>query len=91
MEKQEKKVSKRIEFAPSKSNKQLIIPSKYFLDDIRVTELEYYGITPDTTLEEVMKEEPSDSSKFNEWQIKVSLVKQRDGDPSNPLSGIFEF
>jgi len=86
-----KKVSKRIEFAPSKRNKQVMVPSRYYLDDVEVTAMEYYGITPETTLEEVMAQEPADYSKFGEWEIKVSLVKERDGDASNPLHGIIGF
>ena len=63
-----------------------MIPSKFFLDDKEVTELEYYGITPETTLKEVMAQEPADYSKFAEWQAKVSLIKERDGSSNNVLS-----
>ena len=84
-----KKVSKRREFGVSRG--QTLVPSKWFLDDVEVTEMEFYGITPETTLEEVMAQEPADYSKFGEWKIKVSLIKERDGDPSNPLHGIIGF
>jgi hypothetical protein len=40
--------------------------------------MEYYGITDQTTLEEI-GEEPADVLEFQEWQIKRSILKHRDG------------
>lgn len=48
-----KKVSKRIEFGKSSHSPDLYVPSRWFLDDVEVTEMEYYGITPQTTLEDI--------------------------------------
>jgi hypothetical protein len=77
------KVSKRIEFGKSSHNPDLYVPSRWFLDDVEVTEMEYYGITPQTTLEDIGGE-PADMSAYQEWKIKRSIIKHRDG-------GVFHF
>ena len=64
-----KKVSKRIEFGKSRHNPNLYVPSRWFLDEVEVTEMEYYGITSQTTLEDIGGE-PADMSEYQEWQIK---------------------
>lgn len=71
-------VSKRIDFGPSKMNKNVYVPSKWFLDDVEVTEMEYYGITPTTTLEE-LGGEPFDQNEMMDWDRKKDLINQRDG------------
>jgi hypothetical protein len=73
-----KKVSKRIEFGKSRHNPNLYEPSRWFLDEVEVTEMEYYGITSQTTLEEI-GEEPADMLEYQEWKIKRSIIKHRDG------------
>ena len=73
-----KKVSKRIEFGKSEHNPNLYVPSRWFLDEVEVTEMEYHGITPQTTLEDI-GEEPADMLEYQEWQIKRSIIKNRDG------------
>jgi len=72
-----KKVSKRIEFGKSSHNPNLYVPARWFLDEVEVTEMEYYGITDQTTLEEI-GEEPADALEYQEWQIKRSILKHRD-------------
>jgi hypothetical protein len=72
-----KKVSKRIEFGKSEHNPNLYVPSRWFLDEVEVTEMEYHGITPQTTLEDI-GEEPADMLEYQEWQIKRSIIKNRD-------------
>ena len=73
-----KKVSKRIEFGTTSHNPNLYVPARWFLDDVEVTEMEYYGITPQTTLEDIGRE-PADMAEFQEWQIKRSIIQSRDG------------
>ena len=73
-----KKVSKRIEFGKSRHNPNLYVPSRWFLDEAEVTEMEYYGITSQTTLEDIGGE-PADMSEYQEWQIKRSIINNRDG------------
>ena len=73
-----KKVSKRIEFGKSKHNPNLYVPARWFLDGVEVTEMEYYGITPQTTLEDI-GEEPAGALEFQEWKTKRSIIEQRDG------------
>ena len=73
---QEKKVSKKIEFGPSKHNKNTFVPCKWFLDEVEVTEMEYYGITAETTIDD-LGEEPADMKSYQEWQIKKSIIEQR--------------
>ena len=74
-----KEVSKRITFGASKHNSNLYVPVKWFLDKAEVTEMEYYGITSQTTLEDI-GEEPADMLEYQEWKVKKSLIKHRDGD-----------
>lgn len=71
-----KKVSKRIEFGQSRHNSY--VPARWFLDDVEVTQMEYYGITPQTTLEDIGKE-PFDMLEYQEWKVKRSIIKNRDG------------
>ena len=73
-----KKVSKRIEFGKSEHNPNLYLPSRWFLVEVEVTEMEYYGITPQTTLEDI-GEEPADFFEFQEWKTKRSIIEHRDG------------
>ena len=72
-----KEVSKRIEFGKSEHNPNLYVPVKWFLDEVEVTEMEYYGITPQTTIEDI-GEEPADMLDYQEWQVKRSLIRHRD-------------
>jgi hypothetical protein len=72
-----KKVSKRIEFGKSRHNPNLYEPAQWFLDEVEVTEMEYYGITSQTTLEEI-GEEPADMLEYQEWKIKRSIIQHRD-------------
>ena len=69
---------KRIEFAASKRNKNHYVPSQWFLNDIEVTEMEYYGITKDTTLKDIGVE-PADMAEYQEWQQKKAIIQERDG------------
>ena len=71
------KSSRVIKFGPSKRNENVLVPNKWLIDDVEVTEMEFYGITPDTTLEDI-GEEPADMIEFQEWKIKKSLIEQRD-------------
>jgi hypothetical protein len=73
-----KEVSKCIKFGKSKHNPDLYVPSRWFLDDVEVTEMEYYGITSETTIEDI-GEEPADIVEFKEWNTKKSIINQRDG------------
>ena len=73
-----KKVSKRIEFGKSRHNPNLYVPSRWFLDEEEVTEMEYYGTTSKTKLEDIGGE-PADMSEYQEWQIKRSIINNRDG------------
>ena len=70
-----KNVSKRIEFGNIEGN-GLLLPVKWFLDEVEVTEMEYYGITPQTTIEDI-GEEPADMLDYQEWQVKMSLRRVR--------------
>jgi hypothetical protein len=72
-----KRVSKRIEFGKSACY-GLLLPVKWFLDEVEVTEMEYYGITPQTTIEDIGKE-PADMLDYQEWLMKRSLIRHRDG------------
>ena len=69
------KNNKRIEFAPSEHNKLTLVPSKYYLNDVEVSQLEFYNITIETTLEEVLDQEPFNYSEYAEWETRVNLVK----------------
>tara|TARA_R110001606_G_scaffold388383_1_gene553652 strand:- start:443 stop:712 length:270 start_codon:yes stop_codon:yes gene_type:complete len=71
-------VSKTIKFGPSNFNENVFVPSKWFLDDVEVTEMEYYGITPETTLSD-LGGEPSCIKEFQEWKMKKTLIEERDG------------
>ena len=71
-----KDVSKRIEFGTTERNPNLYLPVKWFLDEVEVTEMEYYGITPQTTIEDI-GEEPADMLDYQEWQVKMSLRRVR--------------
>jgi hypothetical protein len=71
-----KKVSKTIEFGPSKHNKSTLVPCKWFLDEVEVTEMEYYGITAETTISDI-GEEPADMSEYQEWLIKKSIIEEK--------------
>ena len=69
-------VSKTIKFGPSNFNESVFVPSKWFLDDVEVTEMEYYGITAETTLNDI-GEEPFDMSEFQKWKIKKSIIEEK--------------
>jgi hypothetical protein len=71
-----KNVSKRIEFGNIACH-GLLLPVKWFLDEVEVTEMEYYGITPQTTIEDI-GEEPADMLDYQEWLMKRSLIRHRD-------------
>jgi hypothetical protein len=73
-----KAISKRIEFAPSRTDKNILVPSQWFLNDVECTELEYYGITPETK-ETDIGPEPANFSEFQEWKYKRDLIRDRDG------------
>lgn len=73
-----KEVKKCIKFGKSKGNSNLMVPSKWFLDDVEVTEMEYYGITSETTIED-LGDEPADMLEFQEWKMKKSIIEHRDG------------
>ena len=73
-----KDVSKRIEFGTTERNPNLYLPVKWFLDETEVSQLEYYGITSQTTLEDI-GEEPADMSEYQEWKVKKSIIENRDG------------
>jgi len=70
----QKEVSKKIEFGPNEFNPNVWEPARWFLDEVEVTEMQYYGITSETTLED-LGEEPADMKEFTDWQIKRSIVK----------------
>ena len=72
------KVSKCIKFGESKHNPNLYVPSRWFLDEVEVTEMEYYGITSKTTIEDI-GDEPADMLEFQEWKMKKSIIEHRDG------------
>jgi len=71
------KPKREIQFGPSKRNENVLVANKWLIDDVEVTEMEFYGITPNTTLEDI-GEEPADMKEFQDWQIKKSLIEQRD-------------
>jgi hypothetical protein len=72
-----KEVSKVIKFGPSDFNKNVFVPSKWFLDDVEVTEMQYYGITDETTISD-LGGEPACFKEFQEWNMKKTLIEERD-------------
>jgi len=71
--KSEKKVSRVIEFGQSERNENVLVPNKWLLNNVEVTEMEYYGITSETTIDD-LGEEPADMRSYQEWQIKKSII-----------------
>tara|TARA_R110000803_G_C11796013_1_gene298715 strand:+ start:285 stop:524 length:240 start_codon:yes stop_codon:yes gene_type:complete len=53
----------------------------YWINDKEVTELEYYGIDENTTIED-LGGEPFNYNEFQEWSHKCNLVKGVQGDVS---------
>ena len=72
-------LDKRIEFGPSKYDQDTFVPTNWYLGNEEVTEMEYYGLTDKTTIED-LGSEPAGYSEFQEWEMKKTLIKERDGD-----------
>ena len=68
-------LDKRVEFGPSEYNQNTFIPINWYIGNEEVTEMEYYGLTDKTTIED-LGPEPADFSEFIEWEIKMTLINK---------------
>jgi hypothetical protein len=67
-------MSKSINFQLNfSSNKPNTSTQAFWVDDKQVSEMEYYGIDENTTLEDIGSE-PFNYKDFNEWKIKKQLI-----------------
>ena len=68
-------LDKRVEFGPSGYNQNTFIPINWYIGNEEVTEMEYYGLTDKTTIED-LGPEPYDFSEWNEWKVKMALINK---------------
>ena len=72
-------MSREIKFGPSEDNLQVLVPCKWLIDDIEVTEMQYYGITSETTLNDI-GQEPANMAEYQEWQMKKNIIERNNDD-----------
>ena len=77
-----KTIKIKINFNSSKGNTQV---REYYLDDVQVSELEYYELNHlkdaelnelQNALQQCRSEEPADFKFFTDWKIKCDLIKE---------------